>query len=92
MTEKLYARAGEEVTCENGHTICVVARDIPAGALMHDRIEKDFTGFRQLRPQYGDMPKDHLCVKCGARWFMGPTFHFRNGGWRGAPEYHTNEG
>lgn len=74
-----YARAGEEVTCEGGHVICVVLVDIPRGAEHSDHYLGDWC---DPKPAIGSRP---VCSRCGAwwiRWESGSTLlHFASG-WR----------
>jgi hypothetical protein len=80
---KTYAQPGEEVTCTNGHVICVVRKEISIAAKV--RLEY-FHHWTQQTPAIGETAKDCACVKCGARWFMGTGLnthlHFAKGGWR----------
>lgn len=74
----LYACAGERVTCENGHYICTVARDIVMGAFAQrgEFMDWCFGG----EPEIGKPPPP---CQCGAPWWQpGQKFHFDNGGWR----------
>lgn len=64
----LIARAGEVVTCENGHEICDVARDI----FLHDHVSpSQFTNWRnQPAPQPGENIRP--CHECGADYISAP--------------------
>ena len=81
----VYARKGEHVTCENGHHICTVANDLPAGTIQDPSA---LAHWRQAAPVPGTMAHDAPCVICGALWFGGPNgtdgwmLHFADG-WRG---------
>jgi len=80
----IYASAGDTVTCENGHPICDFLEDVAVGKIPD--LHKQLGNWRQPEPQKGDLPKDHPCAVCGARWFnhpatLGVTFHFQDG-WR----------
>lgn len=89
--KKIYARAEEVVTCENGHQICVISKDIFFGE-SHD--PADFTDWTQEEPEIGGAipsckicnadfysndlsPTDHPMIQLSA----GPRLHFENG-WR----------
>ncbi len=72
----LYAKAGERVTCENGHTICLVGRDLQWGGYYQ---EGDFIDWLQPEPAVGTMPEP--CKRCGAAWWRGQCYHFADG-WR----------
>jgi hypothetical protein len=63
----MYAKQGERITCENGHLICVVARDIEVGQ-MPER-GKDLKDWQQPEPDVGTLAKDIKCAQCGAEWF-----------------------
>jgi hypothetical protein len=71
-----FAVAGEWVTCERGHRIVEIARDIPLGALYE---AQNFKNWQQPEPPLGIM--EQPCVRCGAKWFMGMALHFEEG-WR----------
>ncbi len=71
-----YAKAGDVVTCENGHAICSFVRDVDVGEAF-DAAAVD--GWTQPEPKIGDIVSP--CAKCGARWFKGVYFHFEDG-WR----------
>lgn len=82
----IYAHKGEHVTCENGHRICTMARDVEVGQLFD--ANRDLTDWVQPEPSMGTLAKDVRCVSCGAFWFGGPTgegapliLHFEDG-WR----------
>ncbi|MGQ9370402.1 hypothetical protein [Azospirillum sp. ST 5-10] len=72
-----YARAGEVVTCTNGHPICEFAED---AALLDGQRPGHLTGWRQPEPLFGGpIP---TCAVCGAEFYRGPgVFHFAEG-WR----------
>lgn len=78
MIDRLYAKAGDEVVCTNGHRICTVACRIAVGDLYKDDQLTDWT---QPAPALGDIPKP--CVLCGAPWWSGDgmRLHFKDG-WR----------
>lgn len=70
----IYAHAGEIVTCENGHLVCKFGRDVKVG---------EFFDPSAFECWYQDMPVigtiDPPCTVCGAMWFHGMLFHFRDG-------------
>lgn len=70
------ARKGEWVTCEAGHRICRIAKDIPYGGLYDPAY---FMDWKQPEPKVGTL--EQPCVVCGAEWFRGMSLHF-GGGWR----------
>jgi hypothetical protein len=80
---KTYAQAGEEVTCTNGHVICVVRKEISIAAKVRPEYFQHWT---QPSPAIGERAADCACVKCGALWFQGTgistRLHFAKGGWR----------
>lgn len=77
VDREVYALAGEEVTCENGHVICEFKTTVYRDAAQD--LPTQLHHWRQREPKVGDpMP---FCMKCGARWYDGASFHFR-GGWR----------
>ncbi len=71
-----YATKGEEIVCENGHVICTVARDIKRGELFDPEV---FHRWRDPPPTIGT--EKQPCCRCGAEWFRGTSFHFKEG-WR----------
>jgi hypothetical protein len=71
-----YAKAGDTVTCENGHIICTFKRNVIVGEEFDSSALGEWT---QPQPQLGAI--DVPCSTCGARWFKGPYFHFTDG-WR----------
>ncbi len=71
-----YAKKGEEIVCENGHVICEVAKDLRTGECHQPG------NLRRWRdPEPGPGTQDQPCCKCGAKWFEGMRFHFKDG-WR----------
>ena len=79
----LYASKGEIVSCENGHEICDVSRDVYVGDLI---IVNQFENWRN---QTAPMPNDVIkpCHTCGARFIdskipYGGTWLHINGQWR----------
>jgi hypothetical protein len=82
----LYAKAGEQVTCENGHVICEAARDLHTFATWSPA---DWTNWTQPEPMPGTSLEACLCAICGARWVRAPgmIYHFADG-WRdGRPDW-----
>ena len=78
----LDAKAGEQVTCENGHVICEAVQNIATAAPYSSA---DWTGWTQPEPMMGTELGRCNCTVCGARWVKGPgaIFHFADG-WRDA--------
>ena len=87
MTQKLYARAGEWITCEKGHRICQVAEDLKYG----HPLRLDTFGYPIDLMGYSQGPMHEECVNhkcdCGASFALprGVNLHFENGGWRDGP-------
>lgn len=81
----LYAKEGEEVTCENGHLFGHFVHDIPLHGVVKSA---DFVYTDGTPAAYGTVPPK---CECGARafrsaWLGGWQAHFENG-WRGtAPD------
>ena len=73
----VYAKRGEVVTCERGHVICAMLRDVSRGELFDDSA---FGDWQMKKPDVGQFPIPR-CERCGARWCMGMQYHFHNG-WR----------
>jgi len=74
-----YANKGEIITCEQGHPVAVVARDINSG-------DPQLPGYLDwpFQPEQppGSRPEDCRCIHCGAMFFLGNgILHFRDG-WR----------
>lgn len=77
---KIYAKAGEVVTCENGHDIGVLNRDIYTGEVIQ-KSAFDFTDSFVDSPDYTLV----LPCKCGAEYIKGyhsARVHFKDGGYR----------
>lgn len=73
----IYARAGEWVTCESGHVICMFARKVALGDTFDESALQHWT---QEAPKLGQM-RVPGCDICGAEFARGPSFHFYDG-WR----------
>lgn len=72
------AKAGEQITCTNGHVVCEVIEDIFAGDVDYAR---KLGNWRQPIPFIGSQP---VCAVCGAKFYTGAiVFHFADG-WRKA--------
>lgn len=69
---ELYAKAGETVTCENGHPICDFVVDIRRGQPQHPATQ--LGNWRQPEPQVGTIPIPG-CEKCGAPFTDGMLYH-----------------
>jgi len=86
----IYARKGEVVTCENGHSVCEFTCNVFMGDTQD--IEKQLKFFpKQIKPMHGEHEENIHCF-CGASWFRAtitpwscffgiPQFHFKEG-WR----------
>ncbi len=74
-----YALMGEWVTCENGHRIVQIARDIPFPS--QDDVSLNYENWQVEPPGIGS--KDARCPACGAVWFDFEEYrgHFSSG-WR----------
>jgi hypothetical protein len=83
VTAKVWAEAGELITCVNGHIICRMARTIHVG----DARQSDhFTDWTQPEPKRSDHVADLKCKRCRGVWIRGNprdgyAFHFSDG-WR----------
>lgn len=71
------AKAGERVTCANGHHICTVARDIKPGEVQR---RDDFKDWQQPEPLMGTM----LPIKCDicGEPYIRPDAICVEGSWR----------
>jgi hypothetical protein len=77
-----YAFEGEKVTCENGHEICTIGRDIIIGQMQD--VSRDYKDWKQTPAVAGSNYNSLACEQCGAKWIIsGPILHFAEGGWRG---------
>ena len=82
---KLWAKAGESVTCIKGHPICDISRDI----YVRDgkgRQGSDFTNWQQPEPDTSVPVAKIRCTQCRGVWVRGNPrdgfqFHFADG-WR----------
>lgn len=80
-----YARAGETITCTNGHPIADFVRTVYLGDMQD--VENDLGNWRQEKPSVGQMPLP-VCAQCGAQFTGGSIYHFENG-WRGLSWDHS---
>jgi hypothetical protein len=74
-----YARAGETITCTEGHPIADFQRDIYFGDWQD--VENDIGNWRQDKIPPGTHPIPG-CAVCGASFCVGSIYHFADG-WRG---------
>jgi len=81
--QQLYASKGEVVTCENGHEICELSKDVFVDDLI---MVEQFENWRNQKPP---MPCEVItpCQTCGARYLMseipfGGSWLHINGQWR----------
>ncbi len=58
---KLFAKAGDQVTCENGHIICTVSRNI---FVADDYVPTHLINWTQPEPKTGSLT-DVKCAQCG---------------------------
>jgi hypothetical protein len=72
----IYANKGDWITCEWGHKIARFQEDVQRGTLFNPAAIAEWT---QPEPMVGDVPPK--CAQCGCNFYMGMTFHFRDG-WR----------
>lgn len=82
---KRFAKKSELITCENGHPICLVARDVTTTDVF---MPTHLIAWQQPEPKHGDT--EVHCSRCGGLFWHandgGQHFHFRDG-WRlHAPE------
>jgi hypothetical protein len=61
---KVYALAGERVTCENGHHICTFAQTVYIGDMQYP--DTQFTDWQQSVPIHASHP---VCAKCNAKFY-----------------------
>lgn len=72
-----YAKAGEVVTCVNGHTICEFACDATTGEMFR---REHLTNWQQDEPQIGGpIPR---CACCGGRFYLGGNIFHIGDSWR----------
>jgi len=75
---KVFASAGEVVTCESGHSICTFAETVNIGQY---QLPHHLGEWRQEEPKIGTFPMP-VCAKCGSKFVLdNGHFHF-HGGWR----------
>ena len=75
--DKPYAKEGEVVTCENGHSICEFVETVYVG----DMQNPEQLGFwHQPEPETGQLPIPR-CSRCNGRFYYGGLFHMKDG-WR----------
>jgi hypothetical protein len=75
---KLYARWGDVVTCESGHPVALITKDIETGTL-YESGQMVFIP-PEIEPKVGTFPR----CNCGAAWWKPGTFlHFAGPGWPG---------
>lgn len=79
---RVYAHAGETVTCENGHPICEFVETVVIGQMQEPA--RQLGNWRQDAPQVGAMPVPG-CALCGAPFSDGSSYHFADGWRRGRP-------
>jgi hypothetical protein len=76
------AKAGEKVTCTNGHVICEVVKDLNTGDMNWG---DNFGNWTQEPPKTGQLDKP-VCAVCGADFFDPEpgswAMHFEDGTWR----------
>ena len=79
---KLYAKSGQWITCENGHRICQIVRDLYIGDLGWAACIGNWQENAFPEPALGQT----ICPRCGicGGWWSGGgwEFHFEDGGWR----------
>ena len=73
MASTLYLMAGEKVTCENGHVIADVVRNV-----FQDEMPSvlQFARWRNVerKPEKGDKPQDMHCTSCGGIFCLAGPF------------------
>ena len=81
----IYLQKGEQITCEGGHIICEVARDIHSSEPMNSAVQ--LTNWTQEPPKIST-PLPILCERCKLPFARGGTFFGQsvkvhtNSGWR----------
>jgi hypothetical protein len=76
---KVFAYAGDVVTCESGHPICTFAETVKFG--QQQDVKRQLTAWTQEEPEPG-LFLVPVCAQCEARFVDGNGhFHFP-GGWR----------
>ena len=74
----IYARAGEIVTCENGHPICEFVENVFYGQIQD--VTRQFGNWWQEQPKIGEFPI-RGCTVCGAMFTTGMVYHIGDS-WR----------
>lgn len=72
-----YAKAGETVTCTNGHPICDFVEDVAIGG--YQDVDRELNNWRQPAPKVGDMSP--RCVICNAKFYSSGYYHIGDS-WR----------
>lgn len=78
ITLTRYAKACEQVTCENGHPICKFVVDVYEGQIQD--LPRELGNWTQVSPEIGQIPIPG-CAICGSGFTDGSIFHFEDG-WR----------
>lgn len=83
VSKKIYASAGETITCENGHPICDFRETVYAGDMQNPT--EQFWNWRQTKPKLGviQLPR---CEVCNGMWTMGVIYHVGDS-WRDPHNY-----
>lgn len=75
---RLYARRGEQITCEYGHPIAQVTRDIKRGNIQGEH-DLYFNG-ETAKPAMGTPIEQCRCHLCNGLWVVSNGhFHFKDG-------------
>ena len=82
LTIPAYARAGETITCEEGHPICDFVQTVSFGQTQN--LPEHLGNWRQDEPKVGTLPLP-VCAVCGSKFTLGAIFHFKEG-WRAPGE------
>lgn len=79
MSDLIFARAQERITCEQGHLICTMARTVLIGEPIDP--SRDFKHWQQTPPVVGQEGNTVRCSRCRGWWTESGRFHFEDG-WR----------
>ena len=67
---EIAARAGDKVTCQNGHEIATVLRDIAWDDIHYGRKLGRWTGNALVPAKVGMDAAKCICTACGERWYQ----------------------
>ena len=81
--KRIYAHAGETITCENGHPICDFRETVYQGDMQNP--SDQFWNWKQAPPKLGVIPLPR-CEVCNGMWTMGVIYHIGDS-WRDPHNY-----